>query len=66
VEPATTALLASEDEAAGVGLNMGGSEEREAEGLYEKGGYVGNALSLVSGARTEDVVSSDAVDVDAS
>ena len=67
VEPATTALLASgEDEAVGVGRDIGGSEERDAEGLNEKGGYVGNAVALVlvSGAGVESVVSSEAGDAD--
>ena len=39
VEPATIAL-----EASGVGLEMGEAEPREADGLYENGGEVGNSL----------------------
>jgi hypothetical protein len=43
---------------------MGGSELRKAEGLYEKGGYVGNALAVVSdvGARLVEILADSAVE----
>jgi hypothetical protein len=62
VEPATRAL---EGSGVGVGREMGGSELREAEELYENGGYVGNALAVVSdvGARLVEMLVNSAVEV---
>lgn len=50
VDPAASAL-----EGSGVGLVMGVAEPRDADGLYEKGGEVGNPVAKVP-EDTEDVI----------
>lgn len=54
VDPGLLALDGS-----GVGLEMGVAEPRDADGLYEKGGRVGNSVADVSEDEREDVAATE-------